>query len=79
LEANVGSLSMKQASYIIIVVYPYGEMQKFGSYQESCVDFFFTCSQQIKLRYGLYTNDDDNWCKLKNSDISGVAGEPKYF
>jgi ribosomal protein L25 (general stress protein Ctc) len=41
LEANVASLSMKQASYIIIVVYPFGGMQKFGSYQESSVDFFF--------------------------------------
>jgi hypothetical protein len=40
---------------------------------------FFTSNQQIKLQYGLYTNDDDNWCKLKNSDISGVACEPKYF
>ena len=48
------------ARYIIIVVYPYGGMQNFGSYQESCVDFFFTSSQQIKLQYGLYTNDDDN-------------------
>jgi len=28
LEANVASLSMKQTSYIIIVVYPYGGMQK---------------------------------------------------
>jgi hypothetical protein len=61
LEANVAFLGMKQASYIIIVVYPYGGMQTFGSYQESCMDFFFfTICQQIKLQYGLYTNNDDN-------------------
>jgi hypothetical protein len=55
------------------------EDTRFGSYQERCVGSFFSSSQQIKLQYDLVTNDSDNWCKLKNSDISGVACEPKYF
>lgn len=60
LEANVAPLSMKHTSCIIIVVYPHGEMQNLEVIKRAVWTSFFTSNQQIKLQYGLYTNDDDN-------------------
>jgi hypothetical protein len=41
LETNVASLSVKQASYIIIVVYPYGDMQKVWKFSRELCGLIF--------------------------------------
>ena len=61
-EVNVACLSMKQASYIIIVVYPYGGTQKVWKLsRELCgllLFFFFFFYKQS-------TNQTTVWCLHK--------------